>query len=82
MGLTPAPLHHNNLTAWLEKYGQGQLNSSIFSKGPLPAITSNSIGITTPSSISYFKSYKTTVKKMLLELHNEGESDIWPNFLI
>ena len=73
---------HDNSTAWLEKYGQGYFNSSIFSKGPLLAITSNNIGITTPSSISYFKIYKTAVKKMLLELHNEGESDIWPNFLL
>ena len=62
---------HDNSTAWIENYGQGHFNSLIFSKRPLLAITSNNIGIATPSNISYFKSYKTAVKTMLLKLHNE-----------
>ena len=73
---------HENSKVWLKKYGQGHFNSSIFAKGPLLALTSNNKAIITQANTSYFKSYKTAVKKMLLELQNEGESDNWPNFLL
>ena len=87
-GLLPKSIHENipenaptpystyeNPKVWLKKYGQGHFNSSIFAKGPLLTLTSNNKAVITQSSTSYFKSYKTAVKPMLLQLQNEGGSD-------
>ena len=58
---SPTPYY---TTVWLQKYGQGHFNSSIFAKGHLLALKSNSIEMVTQSSTCYLlKSYKTTVKQ-------------------
>ena len=74
--------NYENSITWLNKYSQGHFNSSVFSKGPLLAITSKNTGIITPSNIYSIEMYKKAAKTMLLESQNEGESDNWPNFLL
>ena len=62
-------------------YGQSHFNSSIFSKGPLLAITPSNFVITISSSTISLKTHKKSLRSSLLELQNEGESENLPNFL-
>ena len=67
---------------WLEHYGHSIYNKSIFFKGPLLAISQNNIEATSLPSLFNFKIYKKSVKRMLLDQQNDGDTEEWPVFLL
>ena len=67
---------------WLQHYGNLVFNKTIFFKGPLLAITQTNIDATSLPSLFNFRIYKTSVKSMLLDQQNDGETDEWPVFLL
>ena len=71
---------------WLDGYGNAIFKDSIFFKGPLLALSSENETI-----LSNFKSkqsspnlctYKSALKKFLMEAQGGGDNDEWPNFLL
>ncbi len=55
---------------------------SILFKGPLLAITSDNISITTLSSLLSINIYKNEAKRFLIEQQSQNEPDEWPPFLL
>ena len=75
---------HESCEEWLENFGNGVYNKSIFYKGPLMFIDSVCDQIMTPTSILSVKAFKTNVKRTILQLQSKGNSDEWQagNFLL
>ena len=68
---------------WLDYYGGRQFSSSIFFKGPLLAVTGTNTNITCLPSIFSLSIYKSSAKRVLLELQSSANSDEdWPSFLL
>ena len=73
---------HESCHTWLEIYGRIPYCQSMFYKGPLLAITQENISATTLPSLFSLNIYKNSVKRLLLNLQNQGDSDDWPSFLL
>ncbi len=73
---------HENCQEWLETYGNVYYRKSIFFKGPLLAISSSNISITTLSSLFSMNIYKNEAKRFLIEQQSQGAPDEWPPFLL
>ena len=73
---------HVTSADWLESYNNVSFRPSVFYKGPLLAISSHNMEISTLPTLFSVKIYKSSVKRMLLNLQSQGNSDEWPNFLL
>ena len=69
---------------WLDNFGTSVYSKSIFFKGPLIYIEPDTEELETPKSLCFINLFKSSSKKLLLKLQNNGDSDEWQsdNFLL
>ena len=76
--------NHETSSEWLNIYGTNTYRKSVFFKGPLIYINSETIQCLTAGSTLSINSYKNNVKRGLLKLQSEGDKVEWQpdNFLL
>ena len=75
---------HVTCQEWLDIFGTSIYRKSIFFKGPLIYVDPEASKIDVTTTFFSFNSYKTSAKKLLLELQKKGDANQWDsnNFLL
>ena len=76
--------NHENSTAWLEKYELScpHYRRTLFNKGPLLWMNQKNQDVIKPACLLSIKTYKNSVKSLMLSSQNIGSEEEWPNFIL
>ena len=79
-----ADCNHENSSEWLQNYQFGcpHYRRSLFFKGPLLSIRTEYLNIVSPACLLSLNVHKKSVKKLMLDLQNQGEPEEWPPFIL
>ena len=70
---------YDNSAAWLDEYDSVAYRASIFYKGPLITCQPHYLETCTSVGSTLYKGHQKAVKKKLLSLQSEGDTDVWPS---
>ena len=79
-----ADCNHENSSEWLQTYEFGfpHYRQSLFFKGPMLTISTKYLNIVSPACLLSSNAHTKSVKKLMMDLQNQGDSEEWSLFNI